>query len=102
MWPSKRSKLERDMDLASCYEEWRAAAIALDEANGSQRWRRMDQSRHFDYVSIRLRLDTLRSLRARHDYTGLLFALNEGIHGNVGGMGKSQLARLYLQRTRSR
>ena len=51
----------------------------------------MDQSRHFDYVSIRIRLDKLRSLRARHDYSGLLFALNEGIHGNVDGMGKPQL-----------
>jgi NTE family protein len=42
-------------------------------------------------VQIRLRLDTLRSLRARHDYHGLLFALNEGIHGNMAGMGRSSL-----------
>jgi NTE family protein len=30
-------------------------------------------------------------MRARHDYRGLLFTLNEGIHGNMAGMGKSAL-----------
>jgi hypothetical protein len=42
---------------------------------------------------IRLRLDRLRSLRVRNDYQGLLFTLNEGIHGNMGGMGRSSLYR---------
>ncbi len=91
MLVSNRKRLERDLHRADSYEEWQAVAAALDAANGNQRWRRMDQSRHFDYVSIRIRLDKLRSLRARHDYAGLLFALNEGIHGNVDGMGKPQL-----------
>ena len=36
-----------------------------------------------------MRLDRLRSMRAKHDYQGLLFNLNEGIHGNMGGMGKA-------------
>jgi NTE family protein len=79
------------MRAAQCYEEWLAAAEILDESNGNQRWRRMDQSRHFDYVSIRLKLDKLRALRSRHDFPGLMFALNEGIHGNVDGMGKPEL-----------
>jgi NTE family protein len=57
----------------------------------------MDASRQFDYVSIRTRLDRLRELRARHDYPGLLFTLNEGIHGNMGGMGRVEL----FQRARS-
>ena len=30
-------------------------------------------------------------MRKRGDDKGLLFALNEGIHGNMAGMGKSQL-----------
>lgn len=79
------------MAQASSYEQWCHAARVYDEAVGNDRWRRLDQSRHFDYVSIRSRLDQLRALRARHDYSGLLFALNEGIHGNMGGMGKPEL-----------
>lgn len=51
----------------------------------------MDQSMRYDYVSIRVRLDRLRAMRARHDNKGLLFTLNEGIHGNMGGMGNESL-----------
>ena len=52
---------------------------------------RLTRPAQYDYAQIRLRLDTLRSLRARHDYQGLLFTLNEGIHGNMGGMGRHSL-----------
>jgi len=86
-----RKKLERAMEQASSYEEWKEAALALDEKRGLDRWKLIDQSRRYDYVSIRVRLDRLRALRARHDNRGVLFNLNEGIHGNMGGMGRSDL-----------
>ena len=89
----KLKKLEKEMDLASNYEQWREAAIRHDELSGQKRWREVDQTSLYDYTQIRLRLDRLRSLRARHDYHGLLFTLNEGIHGNMGGMGRSSLYR---------
>ncbi|QFU77829.1 DUF3336 domain-containing protein [Halioglobus maricola] len=79
------------MSAAENYDEWREAALDYDDRSGGERWRKRDQSRDYDYVSIRRRLDRLRELRARHDYPGLLFTLNEGIHGNVGGMGRSSL-----------
>jgi TAG lipase/steryl ester hydrolase/phospholipase A2/LPA acyltransferase len=79
------------MERAVTYEEWRDAAIQHDEISGMKRWREVDQTRQYDYAQIRMRLDRLRSLRARHDHQGLLFALNEGIHGNMGGMGRHSL-----------
>ena len=88
---SKSRDFERAMSNASDYQEWQAAAIAYDKATGMDRWRRKDPTRQYDYVSIRLRLDRLRSMRAKHDYHGLLFNLNEGIHGNMGGMGNAAL-----------
>jgi len=84
-------KLEKAMEQAASYEEWREAAQAYDRAKGYDRWRSNDSSTQYDNVSIRIRLDSLQSLRARHDNRGLLFTLNEGIHGNMGGMGKSSL-----------
>ncbi len=84
-------KYTRAMDEAENYEQWKEAALASDAATGADRWRTRDQSTQFDNVSIRIRLDRLRSMRARHDYRGLLFTLNEGIHGNMAGMGKSSL-----------
>ncbi len=83
--------LRKAMDTASSYDEWKEAALAHDGKTGADQWRNIDHSRNYDYVSIRIRLDHLRSMRARHDNRGLLFSLNEGIHGNMGGMGRSAL-----------
>ena len=88
---SKTQKLEYAMAEARSYEEWREAAIEHDEASGVDEWVESDESKHFDYESIRRRLGRLRRLRESGDYTRLLFALNEGIHGNIDGMGRRAL-----------
>ena len=89
----KLKKLERTMAKSGDYAQWCEAAQLHDELSGQKRWREVDQTSQYDYSQIRLRLDRLRSLRSRHDYHGLLFTLNEGIHGNMGGMGRSSLYR---------
>ena len=87
----KLSKLEREMRQADSYEHWKQFAKEHDAITGLKRWREVDQTSQYDYAQIRRRLDRLRSLRARHDDTSLLFTLNEGIHGNMGGMGRNSL-----------
>ncbi len=84
-------QLQRALKKAGSYEEWRNAAEAHDRYKGLDRWRQRDHSKQYDYVSIRVRLDRLRSLKARHDNREMLFTLNEGIHGNMGGMGRAGL-----------
>jgi len=91
VFANRLKKLEAAMDEAASYDEWKLAAIEHDEESGAARWKRLDQSTRYDFVSIRTRLDHLRKLRADGDDKGLLFALNEGIHGNMGGMGASPL-----------
>ena len=88
---SATKKLEQAMANATCYDEWREAAIAHDKKAGLDLWKQSDESKHFDYRSIRRRTDRLRKLRANGDNAGLLFALNEGIHGNMDGMGNPAL-----------
>jgi TAG lipase/steryl ester hydrolase/phospholipase A2/LPA acyltransferase len=89
----KLRKLEKQMNKCTTYEAWCELATEYDELSGQKRWREVDQTSQYDYSQIRLRLDRIRSLRARHDYHGLLFTLNEGIHGNMGGMGRASLYR---------
>ena len=79
------------MAEAESYEEWQEAALAYDERNGLQRWKQGERSRRFDYISIRRRLEALQLMRRADDNHGLLFTLNEGIHGNLGGMGNPSL-----------
>ena len=72
-----KRKFEAAMNTAESYEQWKEAAQGYDTATGMDRWRARDQSTQFDNVAIRIRLDRLRSMRARHDHRGLLFNLAE-------------------------
>ena len=51
------------MEAATSYAEWREAAVAHDKVSGVMEWVNSDESKHFDYVSIRQRLRRLRRLR---------------------------------------
>ena len=86
--------LEQTLAHAHDYDEWFSAAQQHDELSGMADWREVEHTDLYDYAQIRMRLDRLRSLREKNDFQGLLFALNEGIHGNMGGMGKSVLYRM--------
>jgi len=83
--------LERKMAEAETYEQWREAAIAHDERSGAKVWKSREKSRRYDFSAIERRLNILRAMRRDNDNHGLLFTLNEGIHGNLGGMGSSSL-----------
>jgi len=76
---------------ATTYADWKAAALALDERSGAAAWRREDRSSRYDYQIIRKRYDELTALKRSGDAHALLFFLNEGIHGNMGGMGRPAL-----------
>ena len=65
-----------------------------DAKSGFEAWKHKEESKSYDYVNIRTRIDALKEFRRQEDDIGLLFALNEGIHGNQGGMGKSILYKL--------
>ena len=66
-------------------------AIAYDEEQGLDVWREEEESHLYDNDEIRIRLQRLRSFRRSGDNHGLLFTLNEGIHGNMAGMGNAKL-----------
>ncbi|NNC99900.1 MAG: DUF3336 domain-containing protein [Gammaproteobacteria bacterium] len=83
--------LLKKMTEANTYDEWKAAAIAYDERSGGERWKRYETTSRYDNAEIRRRLDRLEAFRSANDNHGLLYTLNEGIHGNMGGMGNSRL-----------
>jgi len=79
------------MSEARNYDEWKSAALAHDERTGAAQWRGVDESRRYDYRVIRYRLDEIRAVKASGDPHQVLYYLNEGIHGNMGGMGSRNL-----------
>ena len=88
---SQKAKLQRAKQEARTYKSWTRAAKALDALSGNNKWKAQDRSDLFDYATIRRRRDQLRALRQRGNNQGLVFALEEGVHGNLGGMGKPVL-----------
>ncbi len=82
---------ETAMAKATTYAEWSEAAREQDRRMGKAAWRNKDQSEDYDYRSIRRRLERLQELRKAGDNKGLLFSLNEGIHGNMDGMANDNL-----------
>ena len=87
----KLAELEQRMADAEAYDEWCEMAQAYDRISSAEKWKQRDQTRLYNYSRIRHRLDELRRHRARQDDHALMFTLNEGIHGNMGGMGKASL-----------
>lgn len=84
----KLRQLENEMDHAKTYVQWKAFAIKHDNLSGAEKWKNTTQTKLYDFNSIRTRTDNLRKHRENKDDFGILFALNEGVHGNMAGMGK--------------
>jgi predicted acylesterase/phospholipase RssA len=79
------------MDSAETYEEWHEAALGHDEFTGMEAWKHKSASELYDNVAIEARLRALRNYRMKGDDHALLFTLNEGVHGNMCGMGNAKL-----------
>ena len=92
MTQAKKLRVQQKlMDGAENYQQWSQAAQQHDDISGCGVWKTTDQTHLYDHSQIRQRLDRLRAYRANHDHQGLLYTLNEGVHGNMGGMGKAHL-----------
>lgn len=83
--------LERDMQHALSYAEWREAGLEHDRLSGAGDWKADDRSKGYDYELIRLRLAEIRNARERHDVNRLVFHLHEGLHGNLGNIANPAL-----------
>ncbi|MCK9504198.1 MAG: DUF3336 domain-containing protein [Porticoccaceae bacterium] len=83
--------LQKELDNADTYDQWRDIAMRIDQIEGRDKWKTVERTNLYDYQAIRSRYNILREMRESGDDHGLLFALNEGIHGNMGGMGSAEL-----------
>ena len=97
---SNNKKIKRQLEAAETYEEWLKYATAQDQATGKEAWKQVEPSDLYDNEQIKLRLEKLQKVRAEGDDEGLLFLLNEGIHGNMGGMGNPKLYTQALSGTK--
>ena len=84
-------ELEQGMTQAASYADWFELAMQHDTLSGGARWRETLETTLYDYTEIRSRHEKLQGSLAAHASSELLYALNEGVHGNMGGMGRPVL-----------
>ena len=84
-------KIKQGLSDSKNYKEWKSWAIKHDKVTEMDAWKKVNESSLYDNEEILLRLKTLKKYRKKGDDRGLLFTLNEGIHGNMGGMGNPKL-----------
>lgn len=73
------------------YDTWKQQALQLDARRGLDQWKTEDRSSYYDYKVIQRRCRELEALRQTGDIRRLIFYFNEGLHGNMGGMGAPRL-----------
>ncbi len=84
-------EIERAMQQACTYADWLELAQLHDRQSGAVVWQATAETTLYDYREIKARHDKLSaSMQAGHAQE-LLYALNEGVHGNMGGMGRPVL-----------
>ena len=85
------NSLQQEISRSPNFETWQQLAQQHDDLSGATRWRLQEESSLYDHAEIRTRHDRLARLLADKNYPDLLFALNEGLHGNIEGMGRPVL-----------
>lgn len=85
-------KYSRTMHRATTYEEWAAAADALDREMGNDLWRAADESTDYDYQLVKRTTAELRRLReADSDIHDIQLMLRTVLNRSFGGMGNQRL-----------
>ena len=85
---AKVRKVQRELARTEDYESWLDLAERHDEVSGFKRWRDLEESSLYGYNEIRERHDELYRLYQSNDQVGLMHAINEGVHGNIEGIGR--------------
>ncbi len=88
---SDLKRLEIDISNASNYEDWHSLAHKHDKLTGKDEWRSTTNTALYDYSEIKKRFDALHEKLNEGNAQEVLYCLNEGIHGNMGGMGNPSL-----------
>eukprot|EP00045_Choanoeca_perplexa_P007418 m.66924 g.66924 ORF g.66924 m.66924 type:complete len:695 (+) comp14066_c0_seq1:117-2201(+) len=91
-WRWRIRTLERQMQSAMSYDEWRQVALELDELEQKALWK-LDPNGHglYDQDRLAARLFRLREARTDPDISVALLQLRENLFRNIAGVGKPEL-----------
>jgi len=76
---------------AKTSEEWKKAALELDQLEGNSQWKDHDESEEYDYELVKTRLRRLQEARQRDDLEDMRFQIRTALTRDLGGMGNVRL-----------
>ncbi|KAI9219552.1 acyl transferase/acyl hydrolase/lysophospholipase [Blastocladiella britannica] len=79
------------MAAATSYEQWSAAAEALDVLTGKDAWKRDPKSDHYDWHLVQDRLAAMAEARTAGDLHRLILLLRTSLSRNLGNIGNPML-----------
>ncbi len=92
--------IEQKINSAQDFASWEVLAKNHDKLSGYEEWKETEHSDLYDYSEIRFRHHKILQLIAEPNAKELLYRLNEGVHGNMGGMGHPALYTQALSGTK--
>ncbi|KAI0719545.1 patatin-domain-containing protein [Cerioporus squamosus] len=93
-WRGRRGILRKRLRNARTYQEWKDAALALDEYMHFDDWKLMDEDMYYDWKLVRKVRRSLKTFREKNDARGVLGVLETCIRTNFAGV---ESARLYSE-----
>ncbi|KAI0638196.1 patatin-domain-containing protein [Trametes polyzona] len=93
-WRGRRGILRARLRNAKTYQEWKDAALALDEYMHFDDWKLLDEDPYYDWRLVRKVRRSLKACREKNDARGVLGVLETCIRTNFAGV---ESARLYSE-----
>ncbi|KAL7416743.1 acyl transferase/acyl hydrolase/lysophospholipase [Mrakia frigida] len=93
-WTGHKRVLRAKLRNAKTYEDWKEAAIEMDEFLGFDLWKTVDEDSHYDWSLVRKVRRSLASLRAAGDVRGVIGVLDVCLRPSFAGV---EGVRLYSE-----
>ncbi|KAE8231733.1 hypothetical protein CF326_g3245 [Tilletia indica] len=82
----RKGRLRKDLRAARTWDEWKTAALELDQYLGLQRWKEEDASGLYDWILVKKVVASLRTHRSRGDAEKVLEVLELCLKNNFAGV----------------
>ncbi|KAF8076432.1 patatin-domain-containing protein [Lyophyllum atratum] len=85
-WRGKKGVLRKKLRAARNYQEWKEAAVTLDEYLQFNEWKKVDEDPFYDWKLVKKVRRSLKTLREKKDARGCLGVLETCIRANFAGV----------------
>ncbi|KAI0081781.1 patatin-domain-containing protein [Panus rudis PR-1116 ss-1] len=90
-WRGRKGLLRKRLRESKTYQEWKDAALALDEYMHFDEWKHADEDPYYDWRLVRKVLRSLKTHRERNDSRALMEVLETCVRTNFAGIESSRL-----------